>query len=113
MSTTCLTGKLRLSSYVSCLNLINFLTPCVWFIDVTKTEEIENIASKTAEIFSNDGLNLLVNNAGIAHKKQFLGNLNKQHVFEQFDVNIFGPVLLTQVIPMLYLFLGHILATQC
>ncbi|CAC5404110.1 unnamed protein product [Mytilus coruscus] len=45
-----------------------------------------------------EGLNLLINNAGIAYKKQFLGNLEKQTLIEQFDVNIFGPILVSQAL---------------
>ena len=66
-------------------------------IDVTNPGDIEETICKSAESISKKGLNLLINNAGIAYKKQYLGNITKQDLTEQFDVNVFGPILVTQV----------------
>jgi NAD(P)-dependent dehydrogenase (short-subunit alcohol dehydrogenase family) len=66
-------------------------------IDVTNPGDIEETICKSTECISKEGLNLLINNAGIAYKKQYLGNINKQDLTEQFEVNVFGPILITQV----------------
>lgn len=64
---------------------------------MTNPVDIEETICKSAESISKEGLNLLVNNAGIAYNKQYLGNLTKQALTEQFDINVFGPILVTQV----------------
>lgn len=66
-------------------------------IDVTKPADIGECTTRLNGYLVKEGLNLLINNAGIANKKQYLGNLEKQSLIEQFDVNIFGPILLSQV----------------
>ncbi|XP_063439049.1 C-signal-like isoform X1 [Mytilus trossulus] len=67
-------------------------------LDVTKPADIGECTTKLAGNLAKEGLNLLINNAGIANKKQYLGNLEKQTLLEQFDVNIFGPILLSQAL---------------
>ncbi|XP_052060125.1 C-factor-like isoform X1 [Mytilus californianus] len=67
-------------------------------LDVTKPADSGESTTKLAGYLAKEGLNLLINNAGIAYKKQFLGNLEKQTLIEQFDVNIFGPILVSQAL---------------
>ncbi|XP_069134900.1 C-signal-like isoform X1 [Argopecten irradians] len=80
----------------SCIKVMKF--------DVTDHREIQAVCDRTRHLLAEDGLNLIVNNAGITYKKQYLGNLTHSQILEQFDVNVFSPLLITQTfMPLLKL----------
>ncbi|CEJ68144.1 putative oxidoreductase [Chryseobacterium oranimense G311] len=69
--------------------------------DISKDEEIENLAVKIKNEFPE--LSILVNNAGVAHLyKLGEGAEASQKAKQEFQVNYFGPVLLTErLLPLL------------
>ncbi|XP_062592212.1 C-signal-like [Saccostrea cucullata] len=71
-------------------------------LDITCETDIESAARKVESSLNSTGLNLLINNAGVTRKRQYVGNLNKEHLLEQFTTNAIGPLLVTQsLLPML------------
>lgn len=65
---------------------------------MTSQSDIDSAARELGVRLGDRGVNLLINNAGLTRKRQYVGNLNREHLLEQFDVNAVGPLLLTQVI---------------
>ena len=65
---------------------------------MTSQSDIDSTARELGVRLGDRGVNLLINNAGLTRKRQYVGNLNREHLLEQFDVNAVGPLLLTQVI---------------
>ena len=65
---------------------------------MTCQSDIDCAARELVVRLGDRGVNLLINNAGLTRKRQYVGNLNRDHLLEQFDVNAVGPLLLTQVI---------------
>ncbi|OWF56663.1 uncharacterized protein LOC110445469 isoform X1 [Mizuhopecten yessoensis] len=73
-------------------------------LDVTRDDDIQTTYENTRHVLAEEGLNLIINNAGIAYKKQYLGNLTHNDLLEQFAVNVFSPLLITQaLLPLLKL----------
>lgn len=66
-------------------------------VDVTSQTDIDAAARQVEDRVGDKGLNLLINNAGMSRKRQYVGNLNRDHLLEQFDTNVIGPLLVTQV----------------
>ncbi|CAO4379399.1 unnamed protein product [Caenorhabditis nigoni] len=63
---------------------------------VTCDKSIDTFVSKVSEIVGSDGLNLLVNNAGIAVKYGSKSEPNRAKITEQLDVNTTSVVLISQ-----------------
>nr|XP_022344163.1 uncharacterized protein LOC111137142 [Crassostrea virginica] len=72
-------------------------------LDVTCQSDIDCAARELVVRLGDRGVNLLINNAGLTRKRQYVGNLNRDHLLEQFDVNAVGPLLLTQALMPLLL----------
>ncbi|XP_033748212.1 C-factor-like isoform X1 [Pecten maximus] len=90
------TSLQEIAKLYSCIKVMKF--------DVTGCGEIQAVYDRTRHILAEDGLNLIINNAGIAYKKQYLGNLTHSDMLGQFDVNVFSPLLITQAfVPLLKL----------
>nr|XP_011422365.2 C-factor-like [Crassostrea gigas] len=71
-------------------------------LDVTSQTDIDAAARQVEDRVGDRGLNLLINNAGMTRKRQYVGNLNRDHLLEQFDTNVIGPLLVTQsLMPLL------------
>ncbi|CAB02866.1 DeHydrogenases, Short chain [Caenorhabditis elegans] len=69
---------------------------------VTCDKSIDSFVTKVEEIVGSDGLNLLVNNAGIAVKYLTKTKPNRSMIAEQLDVNTTSVVILTQkLLPLL------------
>ncbi len=68
--------------------------------DVTKRKEIDEVVVETASKFG--GLNILVNNAGVAHVNKPLMEIDEKDFDRVFAVNVKGLFMFTQaVVPML------------
>ncbi|KAF8353835.1 hypothetical protein PRIPAC_95458 [Pristionchus pacificus] len=63
-------------------------------LEVVNEESIANAAKKVAEIVGDNGLDVLINNAGIGSKYPLNGELNKANIVEIFDVNTIAPLLI-------------------
>ncbi|KAF1758821.1 hypothetical protein GCK72_015281 [Caenorhabditis remanei] len=84
------------------LNIIKDPRVHVLPLTVTCDKSIDTFGSKVAEILGTDGLNLLVNNAGIAVKYDSKSEPNRVKITEQLDVNTTSVVILTQkLLPLL------------
>lgn len=78
-------------------------------IDITKTSDIHSTRDKITEIVGADGLDGLVNNAGIAITGP-IETLPMAAIRQQFDVNFFGHIEVTQaVIPLIRQATGRII----
>lgn len=68
------------------------------FLDVTNDEQIEAAVKYVASIVGDDGLNLLINNAGalITEGSRF-PHIDRDVINRHFDVNATSPLMLTQV----------------
>ena len=65
--------------------------------DVCNDADIEKAGKITEDNLGHLGLNLLINNAGMSYKKQYIGNLDRQQLMDQFNVNVISAMLITQV----------------
>uniref|UniRef100_A0A8R1DQ21 C-factor n=1 Tax=Caenorhabditis japonica TaxID=281687 RepID=A0A8R1DQ21_CAEJA len=84
------------------LNAIQDARLHVLSLVVTCDDSIDNFVVKVGEIVGDSGVNLLVNNAGIAVKYDSRTQPNRALLTEQFDVNTISLVLLTQkLVPLL------------
>ncbi|GMR62669.1 hypothetical protein PMAYCL1PPCAC_32864 [Pristionchus mayeri] len=61
--------------------------------DVTDEHSVACAVEKVAEIVGENGLDLLINNAGILRCLVLDGEVSKADVMEQFEVNAFAPLL--------------------
>ncbi|XP_012256652.1 C-factor [Athalia rosae] len=71
-------------------------------LDLKETKTYKQVVNSVAEKVGDAGLNLLVNNAGIAGKFSRLGLVKEQQLTESFLVNTIAPILLTkECLPLL------------
>ena len=85
------------------------LTPV--FLDITNRESLQNFQDKYAENFAEQGLDCLINNAGVA-KAGSVEHTPSEKWREQFDVNFFGHIELTRrLIPYIRKARGRIVFT--
>lgn len=71
-------------------------------LDVKDTKSYRHVADAVAEKVGDNGLNVLVNNAGIAGKFTRIGLVKEEHLTESFLVNTVAPILLTkEFLPLL------------
>ncbi|PIC14349.1 hypothetical protein B9Z55_027282 [Caenorhabditis nigoni] len=71
-------------------------------LEVTCDKSIDQFVAKTTELLGSNGLNLLVNNAGVMIHYKTKGEPNRSALAEQFDVNTISMVILTQkLLPLL------------
>lgn len=69
-------------------------------LDVSDEEAIARVAAEAAA--ETDRLDVLINNAGVLHRDDHLGNLRQAPLMHAFAVNAVGPLLLTQaLLPLL------------
>jgi len=72
-------------------------------LDVANDRQIEQAVKLVSSVVGDDGLNLLINNAGvlISEGSKF-PNINREIINRQFDVNATSPLLMTQAfLPLL------------
>lgn len=65
-------------------------------LDVTSQESIERAASEVEELVQEDGLNCLINNAGI-NVVANLDTVTADKMLENFHTNSVAPLMLTKV----------------
>lgn len=72
-------------------------------LDVTDFSSLANFAKDVEGIVGDEGLNLLINNAGIAgNKTAKLADLKAEELAEMYKTNTIAPILLTQtLVPLL------------
>ena len=71
--------------------------PRVLIQDVRQDCKFCSIYKAVAELVQEEGLNLLINNAGIFTENQTLCDLEKKSFMEFFEVNTVAPVMLIKV----------------
>jgi len=64
-------------------------------LDVTNDQQIEAAVKKVAALVGDDGLNLLINNAGISEDVKF-PRISREYIIMSFNVNAASPLMLTQ-----------------
>ncbi|KAK9496986.1 hypothetical protein O3M35_012786 [Rhynocoris fuscipes] len=71
-------------------------------LEVNKFETFKDFAKNVSNIVQNNGLNLLVNNAGISHKFLRIGSLQAEPMMEEFAINCVAPLMLSkELLPLL------------
>lgn len=71
-------------------------------LEITNYESFPKIASDIQEIVGEDGLNLLINNAGILPMQRYLEDAQIETMMEAFQVNCVAPMFLTRaLLPLL------------
>lgn len=66
-------------------------------LDVKGYDKYEKVVEQATQAFGSDGLNLLVNNAGI-HIKADFHDAKRDDMLEVFEVNVVAPLLLTRAL---------------
>jgi len=64
---------------------------------VTDYSSLDRIAKEVQEIVGDEGLNVLLNNAGIASKFTRVNLVKVEQMTENFKVNTIAPLFLTKV----------------
>ena len=64
--------------------------------DVTDEASYPRLLSEVQQVVKGDGLNLLINNAGVV-SNQPLHELDSEQMRHNFDINCLAPVMLTKV----------------
>lgn len=67
------------------------------FVDVTNFDTFNAFAKQIEEVVQDEGLNVLINNAGIAQVWGHVEEIEASSLLETFRVNSMGPVLLSKV----------------
>ncbi|XP_045475046.1 C-factor isoform X1 [Harmonia axyridis] len=71
-------------------------------LDIRNTETFENFSREVENIVKDDGLNLLINNAGYSPKSTRILFLKTEQLTETFQTNVIGPIMLTKaLLPLL------------
>lgn len=65
-------------------------------LDLARPASIHELAREAAALF--DGLDLLINNAGVLHAGERFGRLEPEHFEQAFRTNALGPLLLTEAL---------------
>lgn len=65
--------------------------------DVTNTSSFDEISSRIKKVVADEGLNLLVNNAGVTTKFTKLGLVKREQLLDNLTVNTVAPIMLTKV----------------
>ncbi|KAM3961795.1 LOW QUALITY PROTEIN: SDR family oxidoreductase sniffer [Aphomia sociella] len=71
-------------------------------LDVTKTSTFEEVATNVSQVVGEKGLNLLINNAGVATKYTKIHMVKPEQLLENLTVNTIAPIILTKsLLPLL------------
>lgn len=65
--------------------------------DVTQYESYNNLVEQVSNIVQDDGLNVLLNNAGIASRTTRLDHVKAEDLSSVFETNAVAPVMMTKV----------------
>lgn len=66
-------------------------------VDVKEVDQYEQFFCKVQNIVKDDGLNVLINNAGVSTKFARIQLVKEDQLVEAFKVNAVAPILLTKV----------------
>lgn len=67
------------------------------FLDLTNTASFADFSTQISKEVGNQGLNLLMNNAGITTKFTKLNLVKTEQLLENLTVNTIAPIMLTKV----------------
>ncbi|XP_067655373.1 C-signal-like [Haliotis asinina] len=71
-------------------------------LDVREDEEIAAAVVEVEKVVGDDGLNLLLNNAGVNHQERGLESLTREKMNYHFDCNVTAPLLISKAfLPLL------------
>lgn len=66
--------------------------------EITNQKDIDHAADKVKQIVKDNGLNLLINNAGVVcYEHTQLENVTSESLLSTFHINTVGPAMLTKV----------------
>jgi len=82
--------------YTSNLHNI-YLTTFKSLVDLIDHGTFLNLASQVSNIVKDQGLNVLINNAGISSKFTRIGLVKSEDLLNHFKTNTIGPIMLIQV----------------
>lgn len=86
------------SIYSSIFNVYLFLTSCsLLSADVTNYSSFDTLVERIDEIVRDEGLNVILNNAGISSKSTRLSFTKETDLTKTFETNSVAPVMLTKV----------------
>lgn len=74
--------------------------------DVTNYDSYGNLVDQVSNIVQDDGLNVLLNNAGISTRSTRLDFVKPEDLMNVFETNAVAPVMLTKV-NLHFTFLNH------
>jgi short-subunit dehydrogenase len=79
------------------------------FSDLKNTDEYSRIVKKVKDNVGDNGLTVLLNNAGVSTKFTRLPLVKKEQLFESLTINTIAPILLAKVINSLNYYVIYIL----
>lgn len=66
--------------------------------ELTDNESIKKLAGSISDIVKDDGLNVLINNAGISSKFASINLVKPNELIENFQINTVAPIMLTKAL---------------
>lgn len=69
----------------------------MFITDVKNVQSFGDFATKINQLLNNEGLNLLINNAGVTTKFTKLNLVKEEQLMDNFTVNTVAPIMLTKV----------------
>lgn len=68
-----------------------------FFVDLTNVSGFGDLSSQIAQALGNNGLNLLINNAGVSTKFTKLSLVKEDQLIDNLTINTVAPIILTKV----------------
>lgn len=65
--------------------------------DVTNHDKFDDIVASVRQQVGDEGLNLLINNAGVTSKFAKISAVRPQELRDNFEINAVAPIMLTKV----------------
>lgn len=70
------------------------------FVDVRDHDKLEGIASTIRGKVGSQGLNLLINNAGVSSKFARVGVVRHKELLDNLEINTVAPIMMTKVLQL-------------
>ena len=79
-----------------------YLLPIQFFLDVGNWDDISNAQKVVSNHVKDEGLNVLISNAGILQRENTVEEVSPERMLEHYRVNAVGPAMIIKVESVLF-----------